>query len=105
MVLKDKYEIVFSPNAEDEYNHVLDTLDILYGKEVFIRLYDEINRYLEYLSFFPEMFGWSNYVFHGKPLRKIPVKGYVIVYLVDHQNKTVEIIGIFSELEDIDSKF
>lgn len=51
------------------------------------------------------MFGWSKYTFHGKSLRKIPVKGYVILYLVDQQNKIVNIIGVFSELEDIDSKF
>ncbi len=105
MELKDKYEIVFSLNAEDELSHILNMLDILYDKEVSTRLYNEINRYLEYLNFFPEMFGWSKYTFHGKSLRKIPVKGYVILYLVDHQNKIVNIIGVFSELEDIDSKF
>lgn len=105
MESKDKYNVVFSLNAHEELDHILNTLEIIYSKQLAIKLFDELYRRLEYLKFFPEMFNKSNYQFHGRILRKIPVKGYIILYTTDHQRKEVIIIGIFSELEDIDSKF
>lgn len=104
MVLNSNFKIKITPNAEDQLDRILKTLENLYGEKVAMKLALDLKEVIDHLKIFPELYK-AQYKFHGEIMRRIPVNGYIVLYIVDYKEMTVNIMGVFSELQDIDSKF
>lgn len=102
---RNKYSVIYSSNALDDLRRIFKYITFFYGERYLNKFNNELDKHITLLEIFPELYPECRYSFHGSFLRKLPFKGYIIFYTIDHSNSEVIIINIFNELENIDSKF
>ena len=101
----DLYKIHYSNNALEDLFEIYKYIAFEENEPSNAKnLINDIREKIRGLHYFPNRYAlveWSPWKDIGA--RRINVKNYLIIYLVDENNKTVNIIRIFSSRRDIQS--
>ena len=103
--MTNKYKVIYSPLAIDDLREIyVYVSDVLNAKLAARKQVNAIRGAVRSLEFLPERFAVLDGETWGESkMHKLPVKNYVVFYLVDPENNIVKIVRIFYGGRDIDA--
>ena len=93
---------ITEPAQQDLLSIVLYIRDVLQEPKIALGILRTLRDEIEGLCRMPERYPlWEDEPWHSQGLRKMVVKKYVVLYLVEQQSQTVQIVRVFYGGRDI----